>query len=154
MQLIHRAWNEMASAHGNCDHIPRALRGLADDSEGVRRAARWRIGNHVVLQGDLYEGAPWVARELIDMLSRSDLPDRSIVVDLLVEFALGSADAGSVLTSEGKISLDLATKLVIADGLAVFEAEQAMGGPSASRAQQVIEEIEDWRQDGVIPLSG
>jgi len=153
MQLIRRAWKDLASAHGTCEHIPQAMAGLGDKSASVRQAARWKIDNYVVLQGDLYEGAPWVASELLKMLRRGDLPDRCIVIDLLLEFALGSADGGSIPTSLGPLSLDLATKRVIADGLDVFEAEQVMGGASAVLAQQVVEEIEGWRQDGVIPLS-
>ena len=154
MRLAHRAWKDLASAHGTCHRIPEALRGLTDRSDGVRQAARWGIDNHVVLQGDLYEGAPWVARALIEMLRRADLPDRGVVVDLLVELARGSANGGSVPTTHGPIRLDRATRMVIADGLAVFEAERARGGASARLAQQVIDEIEEWRQDGGTALSG
>lgn len=153
MQLPQREWKHLSSAHGSCAHIPEALAGLVDSSDRVRQAARWKIDNHVVLQGDLYEGAPWVARELLSMLQREDLPDPSIVLDLLVEFALGSGVPGSIATSQGRVSIDMATKEVIADGLSVLQAELARGDPrSVSLAHQVIEEIEEWQQDGLIPV--
>lgn len=149
--LQDRAWASLASAHGHCGHIPDALAGLMASSHEVRRASRWQIDNHVVLQGDLYEGAPWVARALVAALRRADLPDRCLVLDLLLEFALGSDLGETITTTHGEMTVASATRTIIAAGRSCFRAEMNSGDPRAAElAAQLIDAIHDWEQERLV----
>jgi hypothetical protein len=58
-------WASLRTAHGNAAHVPDALVRLHSDREDARRSAYWQLDNYVVLQGSLFEAAPFVADELI-----------------------------------------------------------------------------------------
>lgn len=123
--LPDRAWADLKTAHGVAEGVGPAIEELASPSAATRSAALWRIDNHVVLQGDLYEAAPWAARALLELLDRSDLPDRALVLDLLLELARGEDGGREVVTRRGPMRIRDATLAVLAAGLPVVRREAA-----------------------------
>ena len=143
--LVDRPWNQLASASGHCGHIPAALAELRDLSAETRQAARWRIDNHVVLQGELYEGAPWVVRELIKALSQNAHPGRALVYDLLMELALADAPGKVVFDGQQNVPLVAATRTELGQGRVLFERDSTDGDPTVARlATDLLAEMTAW----------
>lgn len=61
-------WSRLRQMTGTCEAIPGALRDLCSDDPARRKAAYWQIENHVVVQRDLYEAAPFVVLGLLACL--------------------------------------------------------------------------------------
>lgn len=84
-------WASLRTAHGTADSIPAAIRGLAGaTTEADADRWYWKLDNHVVLQGSLYEAAYAVIPFMIAILE-SPTPEstRACAYDLLVEIASG-----------------------------------------------------------------
>ena len=84
-------WASLRTAHGTAELIPAAIRGLScatTDADADRWY--WKLDNHVVLQGSLYEAAYAVIPFMIAILE-SPTPEstRARAYDLLVEIAAG-----------------------------------------------------------------
>ena len=108
----------------------------------------------MVLQGDLYEGAPWVAQALIELLEHPDVPDRALVLDLLVELALAES-AAIIETPSGSMTIGQATKRVILGGRERFRVEAMQSSPrAAALARQLMDEVDEWVTEGVVRVSG
>lgn len=82
-------WADLKQAHGNAAHVAEAIRALESESARVRKEAYWKLDNHVVLQGDLYEAAAYVPPFLIAMLASSVRHGRELILDLLFEIGNG-----------------------------------------------------------------
>ena len=119
--LPERQWVDLATASGNCGGIPAAIEGLRSKDAATRSASRWLIDNHVVVQGDLYEGAPWTAQALVSELSLAGHPGRVLVYDILMELMLGSALPSQNIDVNGtRVGLDDATHAEVALGVGVY----------------------------------
>jgi len=68
--------------------MPIAFQELCSADKAIREHGYWQIDNHVILQGDLYEPAPFVITGLLGCLT-TDPPSREEIYNLLVEFAYG-----------------------------------------------------------------
>jgi hypothetical protein len=143
--LVDRPWPTLASAHGHCGHLPDALAGLGDPAADVREAARWRIDNHVVLQRDLYEGAPWVVKALVGELLTDAHPGRALIYDLLWEFALGDAPGRVVRVGHEDVGLVALTRTEIRRGQSTYLRDTAHPEPGvAALASELVAEVASW----------
>ncbi len=95
-------WSRLHQATGTCVDIPDALEQLCSGDAAQRKAAYWRIENHVILQGDLYEAAPFVVRGLLTCLD-AEPPAKVEIYDLLIELANGYAPDSEFVEIEGKV---------------------------------------------------
>jgi hypothetical protein len=88
-------WSRLETASGTAEHVPDALKHLAQArTEDEAKAAYWELDNEVVVQGRLYEAAVPVVSVLLAMLQgQLSRVARARVVDLLVEIALGDPPA-------------------------------------------------------------
>jgi len=88
-------WGRLETASGTAEHVPDALKHLAQArTEDEAKAAYWELDNEVVVQGRLYEAAVPVVSVLLAMLQgQLSRVARARVVDLLVEIALGDPPA-------------------------------------------------------------
>ncbi|KZN57909.1 hypothetical protein [Pseudoalteromonas luteoviolacea] len=82
-------WDELQLADGKATHVPGALSDLVSGDSKKEEDAYWKLENHVVLQGDLYESAFYILPFLFEII-RSDVSHgRKRVYDLLFEIANG-----------------------------------------------------------------
>lgn len=85
-------WAELKSAHGTCEHYPDVFHALVSEDEQARQNAYWQLDNYAVLQGDLFEVAPYVADVLVGILQSSGTcHGRGQIYDILVEISSGYA---------------------------------------------------------------
>ena len=143
--LVDRSWSELASATGHCGHIPAALVGLRGATAAGRQEARWRIDNYVVLQGELYEGAPWVVRELVRDIQTDPHPGKALVYDLLMEFALADAPGKVVEIGLERVPLVDLTRAEIRTGRGTYLRDTASPeAPVARLAADLLAEVRSW----------
>ena len=118
-------WASLRTAHGDAAHVPDALVRLHSDREDARRSAYWQLDNYVVLQGSLFEAAPFVADELIRMLG-ADMTSatRILVYELLYEIHNGYApDTDSVIRDGRSLPLREACQRTVSDALPLYRAD-------------------------------
>ena len=82
-------WRELRQAHGDSTHIPNALHDLISGNPQKEEDAYWKLDNHVVLQGDLYEAAFHILPFLYEVLESEVTSGRERIYDLLFEIANG-----------------------------------------------------------------
>jgi hypothetical protein len=119
-------WSELRQAHGDAGHVPEAIKGLIASDPKVQEASYWKLDNHIVLQGDLYQAAFYVIPFLIEILKSNIQSGRNYVYDLLFEIANGCApDEVSCVYDGLNLPLTDACKRVIADNINTYLAEVA-----------------------------
>ena len=146
MNLPRAHWAQLRQAHGDCSHVPMALRGLMSADATTREKARWKIDNHVVKQGDLYGGAPWVAEALVKLLQVANDPARVLLYDLLTELLLGFApDTDVVRINDQVFTLREATGAVVATGREQYErdARRHENTLVQTMASDLVQELDD-----------
>lgn len=84
-------WNAVTGQVENCEHIPKAILSLGASDPQVRKDAYWKIDNHVVVQGGLYEGAFYVVPFLLEGATSPSKHGRVESLKLLFEIASGAA---------------------------------------------------------------
>jgi hypothetical protein len=91
-------WSQLVACRGHASavEVPKALELLFSFSPEERRRAYWQIDNYVVVQGGLYESAPYAARILVERIKAHPESLNTEVLDLLFELANGSA-AGALV---------------------------------------------------------
>jgi hypothetical protein len=102
-------WDRLQEADGDARTVPDALLALAGatDPDEIRRAY-WRLDNHIVVQGSVYEAAYHVLPYLFELLADRDRPSRIALYDLLVEIAAGQpANASATVVTGNGSQLDL-----------------------------------------------
>ncbi len=80
---------------GTAEGVPAAIDAMVHaQSREAANEAYWRIDNHVVVQGQLFEAAEATAQVLADRICAEDFSDEGLprALDLLVEIAWGEAD--------------------------------------------------------------
>lgn len=126
-------WSQVRHATGTCTHVPRALHDLCSEEESVRKAAYWRLDNHVIVQGDLYEAAPHVVRALVEIL-RGRVPVRTMIYNLLVELANGEAAESLVTKIDGRtVPVNKATVGYLIEGLDTYMNDLRAQGPDVRK---------------------
>jgi hypothetical protein len=124
-QLGAANWPSLQTAHGTAEHVPVALRALADARDaGQLFDAYWKLDNYIVHQGSLYESAYFAAPYILDILFSSRWPPlRVAAYDLLIEIARGVPDPRRPWTPVPGASEDLreACREVVTSGLKMYE---------------------------------
>ena len=147
--LEHINWSELRQAHGDAGHVPTALKGLISSDETEQEASYWKLDNHVVLQGDLYESAFYVIPFLLELLESGITNGRNYVYDLLFEIANGYAAEEVSCNYQGE-SLDLteACKRSVLTGINLYLNEVAnIGSESRENALDLIVSLESSSND-------
>jgi hypothetical protein len=130
-------WSKLKHASGTSEHLPMALRDLASPDAEVRRRAYWKLDNYAVLQGSLYEVAPYVVRAIVETWPTDDVrKDRTY--DLLIELANGDAPDHMQVSIDGKqMPIKRATLDTLLDGMNLFR--QDLRSAIASVRRQSVE---------------
>lgn len=92
-------WRSLRTLIGPADFVPTAIdRLLTATTDAEARTAYWELDNRVVVQGQLFEAAEAVARELATRICSTGASKHGLsrALDLLVELAYGEADASEV----------------------------------------------------------
>lgn len=143
-------WPALRTAHGTAAHVPRALLDLLGDDEGQRRAAYWQLDNHVVLQGDLYEAAPFTGLHLIAAL-RAGVPaeKRLLVYRVLYEICNGYAPDDERVTLDGEVvGLRAACRRVVGEDPWLFAEDVTSPDPALRKeALDMLVSLDDHDRD-------
>lgn len=119
-------WADLKQAHGNSEHVPEAIKGLISNNENEQEASYWKLDNHVVLQGDLYQAAFYVIPFLLEILVSKIKIGRKYVYDLLFEIANGFAAEEATCVYDGvELSLTDACKKAVLGGVDLYLEEVA-----------------------------
>jgi hypothetical protein len=143
-------WSRLTTAHGSAEHVPRALADLVSLDPDQRQRGYWELDNHVVLQGDLYEAAPFVALALIEILRDRTQPGRNLIYRLLWEIRNGAAAETEMVTlPDGRrMSLMLAARVVVAEGLPHYVGDVLAPDPQLRReALQLVTSLHERKKD-------
>lgn len=145
-------WANLKQAHGSSEYVPIALKGLISNDEKEQEASYWKLDNHVVLQGDLYQASFYVIPFLLEILAKNIRNGRSYVYDLLFEIANGVAPEKVPCDYDGMtLTLTKGCKRAVAGGLDLY-LEEILDDNSNSRenALDLIVSLEKYAVD-VIP---
>lgn len=145
------SWAKLKQAHGNSEHVPSAIKGLVSNDEKEQEASYWKLDNHVVLQGDLYQAAFYVIPFLLEILAASIRNGRSYVYDLLFEIANGFAPEEVPCDYDGvTLTLTEGCKRAVADGLHLY-LEEISDSNSVCRenALDLIVSLEEYAKNAV-----
>jgi hypothetical protein len=98
-------WSAVRSIMGGSDFVPGSLARLVSaTSEDAATTAYWELDNRVVVQGQLFPAARLVIGPLLAALQAGlPVPARRLVVDLLVEIALGAPDESELALGNDKL---------------------------------------------------
>ncbi len=115
-------WNKLSSANGTCGHYPEVFKDLVSDDPKKREGAYWQLDNHAVLQGEIYEVAPYVVDILVGVLqSCQSCSGRARIYEFLIEIAYGDAMASAISCYPGKeVPLKEACNLALGQGIDIY----------------------------------
>ncbi|MGN0619847.1 MAG: hypothetical protein ACI4J7_12575 [Ruminiclostridium sp.] len=88
-------WNEIHSNTGFCTNIPDAVNNLLSNDSVLRKNAYWKLDNHIVVQGTLYEGAFYIIPFLLSFIFNNIENGKKEVYNLLYEIANGWAECNN-----------------------------------------------------------
>jgi hypothetical protein len=91
-------WSKLVACRGyaSAEQVPTAVGALFSGSPLERQQAYWKIDNYVVVQGSLFESAPYAARLLVDKIKTNPDKLNLEILDILFELANGNAGGESV----------------------------------------------------------
>jgi hypothetical protein len=141
LELNRWDWSRFRQATGNAGHVPGAIRALLDSgTPDDVDIPYWKLENHIVVQGQLYQAALPAVSVLIAALTWTERPSwvRVGVLDLLFQLVNGTAHESEV-TANG-IDLAESCKQAARQGLWVLYRELLDGERDA--AKDVLFEIE------------
>lgn len=130
-------WKGLRTAVGDAGSVPAAIDALFSGSESEQHSGYLGLDNHVVLQGDLYPAAPFVAREIIRRLAAGIRAARPApIYRLLEELRLGYAPPSQrVDLGDGRVgTLPELCASVIDAALPVFLRDAQSGDDEVRRA--------------------
>lgn len=134
-------WSSLRTLIGPADFVEGAIdRLLAAATDAEASDAYWELDNRVVVQGQLFEAAAAVARELVTRIcsTGASMHGLSRALDLLVELAYGEADASEVAV--GNVGLGAQCRDEIREGMQCLQARAAHGD---DRARTAIRDLVD-----------
>ena len=144
LELRRWDWSTFRQASGNAGHVPDAIRALlssasAEEADGPY----WKLENHIVRQGQLYEAALPTVPVLIAALIPPDRPSwvRAGLLDLLFQLVNGTAHESERVLSD--VDLAANCRAAAREGLWVLYRELIDGEQDA--AKDVLLEIETDR---------
>lgn len=143
-------WAALRTAHGSAAHVPGALAGLRSDDEDIRTAAYWQLDNHVVLQGNLFEAAPFVADELMRILKDEvSGPTKVLIYRLLFEIRNGYAPDFDTVTRDGRsVPLREACQQTVSTALQLYRVDLVAADASLREgAVDLLASMEDRREE-------
>ena len=88
-QLDDIPWARLRCLGGTAGHVPEAVRGLLSADPVTVDGSYWRLENHVVAQGTLYEAGTYLPPVLLAALDLAVYPGR--VLELLFQIGHGVA---------------------------------------------------------------
>lgn len=146
-------WAKLSQAQGTSEHVPDALKSLISDDDKEQEASYWKLDNHVVLQGDLYEAAFYVIPFLLEILATAIRNGRSYVYDLLFEIANGFAPEEISCDYDGKtLTLTEACKRAVAGGKGLYLKEVSDSNSDfRENALDLIISLEEYAVD-IVPM--
>lgn len=126
-------WQDISALLGDCSAIPEAILDLGSSDPLRRSQAYWKLDNHVVVQGGLFEGAFYVVPFVVEVAISASENCRAESLNLLLELASGAAsfhekigfqttcDPFLYYTPDSRfpeVPLCIATRLAVGQGLA------------------------------------
>ena len=149
-ELERHSWSRLREASGSANEIPEALRAMlgAATADAVE-VAYWKLENHVVVQGQLFEVAPYVVSVLMAALVE-DSPSyvRVGILELLLQITSGESHTSEKDTTLGPQCRARASEVT---WLLYGELNADLPGQRAA-AIEVLEQIETDR-DRLLMLS-
>jgi hypothetical protein len=142
LELERWDWTRLRQAGGNAGHVPGAIRALLNSrSPEELDEPYWKLENHIVVQGRLYQAALPAVSVLIAALACPERPDwvRIGLLDLLFQLVNGTSDESEVANGLGDLAITC--KQAARQGLWVLYRELLEGEQDA--AKDVLEEIEE-----------
>lgn len=85
-------WSKLVACGGyaSAAEVPKAIDTLFCGSPKERKKAYWKIDNCVVVQGGLFESAPYAARLIVDKIKMNPSNLNPEILDILFEIANGN----------------------------------------------------------------
>lgn len=82
-------WSQLRCQTGFADHVPDAVLGLMTNDLELAEASYWKLENHVVVQGTLYEAAGYLPPVLLEAFDKAHF--KGGVLELLFQIGNGVA---------------------------------------------------------------
>ncbi len=143
VEMNRHSWRDLREASGSAAGIPHALEGmLTADSPNAVDVAYWKLENHVVVQGELFEAAPHVVSVLLAaLLDNSPSFIRIGILELLFQILGGESHE-----SEGERDLGPKCRDLAREGLWLLYGELGAGLPGQrAAALEVLNLVETDR---------
>ncbi len=144
LELRRWDWSMFRQASGNAGHVPDAIRALLRSSSAEEAdGPYWKLENHIVRQGKLFEAALPAVPVLVAALVWAERPSwvRAALLDLLFQLVNGTAHETERVLSD--IDLAGSCRAAAREGLWVFYRELIDGEQDA--AKDLLVEIETDR---------
>ena len=141
-ELVRPDWTHIMEANGPATNIPSALRELvAANTPDEVRQAYWKLENHVVVQGQLFEAAVYVVPVLLAALLDTNRPRfvRIGILELLFQIIAGTSHEDEV--RRGFADLGARCKRAAREGLWLLYREFFVGGLAG--AKEIIQSIDE-----------
>ena len=118
-------WNALMGASGNCSHYSIVFQHLQSDNRAICEKAYSQLENHAVVQGTLYESAPYVCDILVGFLQFNKVFHCKFeLYDFLTEAVFGDSlgeDCSSYLNAD--LPIKTACILAIRNGVDAYVAD-------------------------------
>jgi hypothetical protein len=92
-------WSKLRSMLSDSSFVPTAILGMCNaPTEAEATTAYWKLDNHVVVQGQLFQASEYVAAELVVRICTGQVTSfgMGFVIDLLVEIVYGESDESEI----------------------------------------------------------
>jgi hypothetical protein len=111
-ELIRYNWSELRAMSG-ASSVPNAFETLqAATDDDIARQAYWRIDNHVIVQGALYEAALPTTRCACHLLSECTQTSRVYMLELLVQLCTGEVDPSEISKGNEQLAKNCRAQLI------------------------------------------
>jgi len=140
-------WSKLVACYGaaSAELVPNAVEMLFWGTPEQRHKAYWQIDNYVVVQGALFESAPYAAGLVVEKLKANPGRLNLEILDLLFELANGNA--GEALVEHGPLKgkpIEQLCRDTVAEALPTIAAAR---GSATGRERQTIENLLEAYED-------
>ena len=143
-EISRHPWSSLREANGFAAGIPSALRELLSAQTPAEvEEAYWRVENHVVVQGQLFEAAVATTQVLTAALVDEGRPGHVRIGILELLFQMVSGEAHESATARGAADLGEQCRSAAREGLWILYRELIAG--EAAAAREVLDVIERER---------